>query len=397
MAPLESFITPKAHPTHPLHHPTFSPATPLTKILSLLPRRARLTLRLVSHATKSWADTPPSPIRHLTITFPLSHYPFPSAAVFQTLSSHCRHLTVSLLPSATALESRNAKLPFAVQYLESLTHLHIIAPMRDAFYPLLAFRMALQSAAAPGLTCVTVSPLGLEGLMAMRWGPFSSFLETEWMGARVWKGLTALKVGLVPWWGERDGDGGGGGGGLESERERQHARLEQWRTGVVVLHDWLASFAANQKIETLKLWWYEEEGLNPLLLDMLAKAKGNPIWHGGQPVRWKGLKYLWLGKCRVEQKDVDEIRGRCKNLEEFWVEDKWLHTEVAGVAKEVDGVYWTKVYLDDQQQQDVDVSSEAVATSDGDEVYTDTMDLEDYEDDEGSHDQSLEVPFGLDI
>jgi len=25
------------------------------------------------------------------------------------------------------------------------------------------------------------------------------------------------------------------------------------------------------------------------------------------------------------------------------------------------------------------------------------MDLEDYEDDEGSHDQSLEVPFGLDI
>lgn len=286
-------------------------------------------------------------------------------------------------------------MPFAVVYLEALTHLHIVAPMREAFYPLLAFRRALQSAAVPELRCVTISPLGLQGLMAMRWGPFSSFGKTEWMGARVWRGLGALKVGLVPWWRERDVEGGGGV--FESEMERQHARWEQWRMGVMVLHDWLASFAASQKIETLKLWWYEEEGLNPLLLDTLAKQKGNPIWHGGKPVRWKGLKYLWLGKCRVRQKDVDEIRRRCKNLEEFWVEDKWLHTEVAGVAKEVDGVYWTKVYLGDQQEDDIDVSSDAVDTTDAEEVYTDTVGLEGYEDDGGPHNQSLEVPLGLDI
>ncbi len=396
MHTFESFvsITDRLEPDP--HQPNFSHAASVTYILSLLPHQARLALRLVSRAVKTCADTEPSPLRYLSISFPLSHYGLLDAIVFQRLSPQCWHLTVSLLPSSTALEEsafRKAKMPFALMSLTSLTHLHIAAPLVNEFYPLLAFRMALQAANVPNLSHMTISPLSLQGLMAMRWGPFSSFMETEWTGARVWRSLTGLEVGLVPWWRDKDIDTGDDIFG--SERERQSARWEQWRTGVMVLHDWLASFAASQKIETLKLWWYEEEGLNPLLLDTLAQKKGHPIWHGTKSMKWKGLKYLWLGQCKVDQKDVDELRERCRSLEELWVEDEWLHNEVAGRATVVDGLNWTKVYLGFQQDVDVDISSDGVNNTDVEEVYAETVDFQDYEGDGGHLEELLEVPLGL--
>ena len=250
--------------------------------------------------------------------------------------------------------------------LGSLTHLHIVAPMKEEFYPLLAFRMALQAAEVPELRHVTISPLTLDGLLAMRWGPFSSFVETEWTGAGVWRGLSELEVGLVPWWTAGHNKSAGIS---ENEQEMENPATVKSRTGVMLLHDYLASFAASERIETLKIWWYEKDGPNPLLLDTLPARWKQPLWAGLKLVKWKGLKSLWLGQCKVNQKDLEEIVIRCDNLEELWVEDPGLDKNIPGENVLVDGVWWGNAWLgfrrETDAQDDTDGSDHA---SDTDEV-----------------------------
>ena len=285
-------------------------------------------------------------------------------------------------------------MPFTMLNLTSLTHLHIDAPMYDDFYPLLAFRLVLQAASVPNLSHMTISPLSLPGVMAMRWGPFTSFGETEWTGAHVWRGLTRLEVGLSPW--HRDHIEGAGRP-YENKEERRSAIRVQRKLGTRVLYDWLASFAASDKVEILKLWWYEDKGLNPLLLDILSVKKNARPWHSLKPVKWKGLRELWLGMCRVTQADVDELQARCVQLEELWVEDKFLDEDVNGKAKLVDETWWARVQLDKQSEKLVHAISDVIDNTGSEGVYAETVDFQDYEDDGGSSMRSLEVPLRLDL
>ena len=398
MGPLETFVGTTDRSIPELHQPDYSYAAPALYILTLLPSHARLNLRLVSHTIKTWADTEPSPLRYLHLTFPLSHYILSDVAIFQKLSRECWHLTVSLLPSTTALpESLSPQVERRLTMLDitsltSLTHLHIVAPMMDDFYPLLAFRMALQRAKVPNLSHVTVSPLTLPGLMAMRWGPFTSYGETDWTGARVWRSLTRLEVGLVPWW---RGSANDNNKIAISERERRRTKTERWKMGVMVLHDWLASFAAAEKLVMLKLWWYEEKGPNPLLLDKLAGEKGHSQWLSAPHLEWKGLRSLWLSQCSVTQEDVETLRSRCKDLEELWVENAYLDREVAGETINVDEVQWAKVWLGFQLEIGANIGSDEMGDTESEGVYAEMVDFEDYDEDGDFLDRSLEVPFGL--
>ena len=278
--------------------------------------------------------------------------------------------------------------------LTSLTHLDVVAPAYDDFYPLLAFRLVLQAASVPILRHMTISTLSVPGVMAMRWGPLTSFGKTEWTGAHVWRGLTSLEVGLMPW----DRDHSQGAEHSPGNEEARHSAIRvQKRLGTRVLHDWLASFAASDKIERIKIWWCDGKGLNPLLLDILSVEKNTRTWHSLKPVKWKGLKELWLGKCRVAQEDVGELRARCEKLEELWVEDKYLDENVEGKPRIMDGTWWTRVQLHRLPDGQDSTLDEEVHNAESEAVYTDTVDLQDYEEEEGASAESGEIPVKLDL
>ena len=420
---LESFISITNEQTQSRHQPDSSSTNPATHLLSLLPNRTRLLIRLVSHRTKVWTDTSPSPLQHLRLTFPLSHYSLHDLAAFQSLSTYCTHLTVKLEPSKIELPDTRAEnqSPLKLTHLTSLTDLDIIAPMYDEFFPLVAFRMALQGSRAESLRCMTISPVTIVGMIALRWGPFSSYMETSWAGAKVWRRLTRLELGLLPWWEDTYVDGDG-----TTERKRVRQPVEQWRTGVKVLHDWLASFASGEKIETLKVWWYEHEGPNPILLHSVAVGEGDPKWHGVKATTWRGLKYLWLDKCRVEMEDVIGIRIRCTDLEELWVEDEWIRggdkEGVPGTPVYMDGAWWVKVWLGFDIEEEIkkleakkitvdreveekeaeedayaDIGPSNVDVAEIERMYVKKVDSKSHEEYGGADEQSMEVPLILDV
>lgn len=210
-------------------------------------------------------------------------------------------------------------------------------------------------------------------------------METEWTGAGVWRGLTELEVGLVPWWRGGNNKSAGISG---SQQEMEDPATVKSRTGVMLLHDYLASFAASERIETLKIWWYEKDGPNPLLLDTLPARWKQPLWAGLKPVKWKGLKSLWLGQCKVNQKDLEEIVARCKSLEELWVEDPGLDKNVPGDNVLVDGVWWGNAWLglgretnseNDSEGTDVANDTDGMEIIDAEDVYAEVVNFQNYE------------------
>ena len=413
---LESFVSTINQPNLDLHYLDFYPTALATHILSLLPDPARLALRLVSHAMKAWTENSPSPLQHLRLTFPLSHYALKDLAPFQEFSRQCTHLTVKLEPSKIELpEPRDeTESPLKLTHLTALTDLVIVAPWCDEFFPLEAFRIALQGAMAENLRCVTISPVTMEAIEALRWGPFTSYRQTDWAGAKVWMGLTRLELGLKPWWEDIYVDVDGA---TQSKRLRQP--VYRWRTGVKLLYDWLASFASSEKIETLKIWWYEHEGTNPILLHSVAAKEREPEWHSMKGITWRGLRYLWLSGCVVGMEDIIEIRRRCPDLEEMWIENQWIVQEIKGTREYIEGELWMKVKLgfdnegaektkakkgpvdqgeqEEEEDEYSDIGPSELNVIEVEKRYVEEVDPRNYEKFGGVNDYSIEVPLILDV
>ena len=215
---------------------------------------------------------------------------------------------------------------------------------------------------------------------------------------------------------------GDGKNGNSGEWVRVRKPVDQWRTGVKVLHDWLASFASSERIETLKLWWYELEGPNPMLLHSVAAREGDPKWHGVKATTWRGLKYLWLDKCTEGMTDVIGIRRRCKDLEELWVEDQWIPDGVTGTPIFADGAWWVKVWLGFDIEEEIkkleagkkavdleveekeaeedkyhDIGPSDINLADIEERYVNEVESNEYLEYGGPGDHSMEVPLILDV
>ncbi len=225
--------------------------------------------------------------------------------------------------------------------LPQLKHLHLIAPTHDPFPALLAFRLALQSAGVPLLTHLTLTNLSFAGILALRWGAFSSFEDAGWTGGNVWLGLRELEVEVRGWWVEEetvdeglevdiyDGEDEG-----EEEREIGRRRVrrgkEDWRTCTRVLHDWLHSFAAGGGLRCLRFEWMGGEGPDPLLLDEVVGGDGRRSWFSAPGVRWEGLREVWLGGVGVGREDVRRLKGRVGGLERLGVQVEWLDGGLGG-------------------------------------------------------------------
>lgn len=181
----------------------------------------------------------------------------------------------------------------------ALINLRVRAPASNSFYPLLAFRMLLQAVDVSCLTQFTVAGLPIEGVQALRWGPFSSYVDSDWSGSVMWRRLTSLEISLIP------------STGLEDL-----AGSEEGMQGVKILHDWLCSFAEN-KLNKVRIEWIGGlEGPNPFLLDDIARMDDDL---GGESymsqLRWKGgCKEIWLGGVTLGPDDVEAMAERIRGL-----------------------------------------------------------------------------------
>ncbi|KAL9098436.1 MAG: hypothetical protein Q9187_009665, partial [Circinaria calcarea] len=204
----------------------------------------------------------------------------------QRISEHVRILHLSLSPypnpphpspppsvsisvSVLALTSLFNRLP-------NLTHLHLhlsppsssspSAALTSLIAPplLISTRHALESASLPRLRSLALENLTIGGVLAFRWGPFTSLplppsagggggvtaaavqtsgrereeggaaADRAWTTPFFWTGITALEIGLFPWWTTPY---------TSSPSAARSTSTSSYRTGIKCLHDFLSSFA----------------------------------------------------------------------------------------------------------------------------------------------------------
>ncbi|MCJ1227855.1 hypothetical protein MMC12_004514 [Toensbergia leucococca] len=191
------------------------------------------------------------------------------------------------------------------------------------------------------LTHITLDPITLDDILALRWGPFSSFGDANWMDAKIWRGIKSLGIGLVPWWGDIAGYKK-----TEDTAQRQQQK-ERWRVGVKVLHDWIGSFGVG--LERIIFEWKGAEGPNPLLLDIVAARRGIGRWFSAPEVKWKGLREVWLGACWIGREEIFELMERMGQLEILMVWKGWVGAGINGTVKMVDGREWVEVSWGDDE------------------------------------------------
>lgn len=229
----------------------------------------------------------------------------------------------------------------------SLKHLYVHCPSEDPFYPLLDFRLALQSAEVPLLTHLTLSNISLDCILALRWGSFTSFGDSAWPSARVWRGLKYLDLKLLP---PRQDHSPRINESPAKAQERHQSEKQEWRTGLKILHDWLNSFASTGNttpggLETLKIEWLNHEGPNPLLLDIEVGEDGKSPCTSAPAIMWNRLENIWLRGVHIGAWDVENIKQRAARLELLMVQPKCLENKILGWETEIDGYKWWKVYL----------------------------------------------------
>lgn len=347
----ESFVSKSNEPIPKalrLYHTDFSPSLPANLLLSILSNSSILTLRRVSRTTKSWTESRgTSPFASLHIQFPNLDLYSSTTTTLHRIFRQCQKLTVSVLGSEFPLVTfHNLPEQRKIPAFPRLTHLHIIPPDTDSFEPLLAFRLFLQSAEVPLLSRITIDGLALEGIRALRWGPFSSYVETDWRGAMVWRRINVLEVRLLPWWSNqpRFPTGNKAQGGIEVERQ-QMEKLEE-RAGIKILHDWVKSFEDN-KMERFRFEWPAQiRGYNPLLLGESAAKDRSGSWFSAPPIRSRGCREVWLGGCHIGMEDVRLLEGRLRGLERVMVWRGWLGEGLVGKRSTVEGRDWVGVHLE---------------------------------------------------
>ena len=289
------------------YHPIYSPGLPRNDLLSLLPTAALLKLRQMSRATRAWINTAePSVFARISIAFPLDKTAVEALSALDGIASDCRHLTVSL----NGNDDEEPTLPL----MPWLTDIRLKCPNSDDFYSLLSFRRAIESQDLKFLTHLEIHNLTFEGILALRWGTFSSYGDSDAAGTRIWRRLKHLDIKMFPYCLAV--------GKIENIRtetaEVKSARLirekEERRTGFKVLHDWLKSFASTERLETLKFEWKDQDGPNPLLLDLKATDGPAEKWFSAPKIEWKGLKEVHLRGVQVTEADMVELHRRMKDL-----------------------------------------------------------------------------------
>ena len=295
------------------YHPIFSPGLPRTDLLSLLPTAVLLKLRQMSRATRAWVDTAePSVFARLGIAFPLEENPVEALSALNGIASDCRHLTVSFNDNNDdePIRPGSTTLPL----MPWLTDIRLKCPNFDAFHPLLSFRRAIESQDLQLLTHLEIYDLTFESILALRWGTFSSYGNSDAAGTGIWRRLKHLDIKMFPCClvvGKTENIG-------RETAELKSARLtqekEERRTGFKVLHDWLKSFASTDHLETLKFEWKDYDGPNPLLLDLKATDGPAEKWFSAPKIEWKGLKEVHLRGVQVTEADMVELHKRMKDL-----------------------------------------------------------------------------------
>lgn len=141
------------------------------------------------------------------------------------------------------------------------------------------------------------------------------------------------------------------------------AQKERWCTGIKVLHDWLGSFARMHVLKELMFEWQGVEGPNPLLLDEVAVGIGRGRWFSAPPVRWRGLREVWLGGVGVEVEDLGVLKGRMEGLERLMVQSAFVGEGNRGWRRVVDGKAWFEVFLG---KEDLELQREGLVELVGD-------------------------------
>lgn len=282
-----------------------------------------------------------------------------------------------------------------------LTHLHIIAPASDSFEPLLAFRSFLQSLDVPVLSRISIDGLALDGIRALRWGPFTSFVETDWRGAMVWRRITVLEARLLPWWSNQPRSSPGNKAQFGIEMERQQIEKMEERAGIKILHDWVKSFEDN-KMERFKFEWpLQTRGYNPLLLGEAAAKDKLGTWFSAPPIRSRGCREVWLGGCYIGMEDVGLMEGRLRGLERVMVWRGWLGEGLVGKRSTVEGRDWVGVHLqpkkkDTKERADTKLGKQALTKRALDDGTMREKGFEELDDETEFSDASMEVPIFLD-
>lgn len=202
----------------------------------------------------------------------------------------------------------------------------------NTFEALVALRLFLQSAFVPRLTHVAIDTLSLQGILALRSGPFSSFFDADWGSGILWRRLTVLEATLVPWWRQkRPADDSTVASETNSARRRRERK--EWRSGVRILHDWVGSFAKNIHLECLRFEWVGcREGPNPLLLDEVATGEHRGAWFSAPGIHWQACHEVWLGGVTVYLDDLKAIKSRMPGLQRVMI---WRGLSGVGVSGEV--------------------------------------------------------------
>lgn len=349
------------------------------RLLFFLSKSSLLSLRLVDQTTKAMVDSHrPRVVSSSRLTFPLNQ---PSPAHLSRLdctAPYDQSLTVDFSKSSDTIPPpSNIPLP----PYPSLQYLHLNCPSEDDFYPLLRFRLALQSAAVPLLTHLTLSNVSLPSILALRWGSFTSFGDSDWHGTEVWRNLKHLDLKLLP---PRQESSPRINESDDEADQRRKDEQQEWRTGIKILHDWLNSFASTgtsteRGLETLKFEWLDYEGPNPLLLDLPIDRTTRYACTTAPPIMWRKLEQIWLKGVYIGEENVRDIKERARQLKLLMVE-KNLLTDEATIGWEVEkgGYKWWEVYLGERylplRGQDTMLSAVAQGTKDPREESQDMKD-----------------------
>ena len=327
---------------------------PEKRLLSLLPRSSLLTLRLVSNTTKSWVECGPrSVFSTLYLPFPFEAKEYATNPLVPSCqaSNMCEKLIVNVAASETPLVTMYNIFWGAdtLPTYSSLTHLYVNAPCVDSFWPLLEFRMFIQAVDSPLLRRFTVKGLSIDGVKALRWGPFTSYLDADWTSAVMWRQLTNLDISLAPSLGVAD-----------------LGRSEEGRQAIRILHDWIGSFDEN-RFEKVRLEWMEEqEGPNPFLLDDMVEIYGADEEPKMPRISWKSCKELWLGGVSLGTKDLKKMTSRIKGLGKLMIWRSLLGRETRKGERIVRsrGQEWVLIKMGDARQNDTHLRSKGVRRDD---------------------------------
>ena len=295
------------------YHPIYSPGLPRNDLLSLLPTAALLKFRHMSRATRAWINTAePSVFARICIEFPLDKIAVEALSALNGIASDCRHLTVSLSGNDDKQPTSpgSAILPL----MPWLTNIRLKCPNSDNFYPLLSFRLAIESQDLQLLTHLEIDNLTFEGILALRWGTFSSYGDSDAAGTRLWRRLKHLDIKMFPCFLAIGKTNSFTTETAEVKSARLTREKEERRTGFKVLHDWLKSFASTDCLESLKFEWKDHDGPNPLLLDLKATEGPAEKWFSAPKIEWKGLKEVHLRGVQVTEADLVELCRRMKDL-----------------------------------------------------------------------------------